>query len=337
MNCIEVGELMHRKLDSDLSTEEEKELELHLAQCASCNLIFERLSLLSTHLEQLPQVTPPFSIVDSILPRLEVAEKPLIKKDEEAVTALQKSNKKIYKKGWFISTASIAVAAAAVLFTVNLSQNTSENDNAMQLAVSMNDMANQDVSTVYTNEKSRMMELEYEDVLVDVKDQYGDVFTIPESAETSHPTGYQVGQLKVTVKSESIIDNSTNNNDTDELDMLTIGPNNTSGSNVRDGSFKASNQEQEQDLEMPEQMMTGLNVEENNLVYNSPDNKVYVSIDAHNIEIHDFNTSELLKTLEVPIEGEISFVGWHESGVEFYIDVLDANMQTHRITYTLGL
>lgn len=339
MNCIEVGELMHRKLDFDLSAQEEKELELHLTQCSSCHLIFERLSSLSTQLEQLPHVTPPFSIVDSILPKLmevEIEEKTLIKQDEEAVTAAQKMNKGTKKKAWLITTTSVAVAAAALILTVNVSPNSSSSENTAQIAISHDALADQEVS-----EKTRSIENQPEklDTKVKVDDQYGRTsITSSGQPEKSSPTAVQVDQLKVSVTSQSIIDHSVNNNKEDQLtrsestNEAEVPSEDTA--TVRQGGFTALFEEEK--TEQKEQMML-LGVEDNNIVYNSPDNKVYVTLVEHSIEIHDYNTAELLKTLEVPIEGEISFVGWHESGVEFYIDVVDANMQTHRLTYTIGM
>lgn len=70
MKCAEVMEWMHRYLDQDLSRDEIIEMFRHIDDCPSCAEVFERLSLLSKELEQLPDVLPPFSLVDSILPQL---------------------------------------------------------------------------------------------------------------------------------------------------------------------------------------------------------------------------------------------------------------------------
>lgn len=70
MNCQEVMELMQRQLDGDLNSHEEDELHAHLAQCADCVQMFERLQRLSDELTQLPKVVPPYSLVDAILPQL---------------------------------------------------------------------------------------------------------------------------------------------------------------------------------------------------------------------------------------------------------------------------
>lgn len=73
MNDQEVKEYMHRFLDDDLSEEEVKQLERHLHESPGSAVLFERLKRLNSELEQLPRVSPPVSIVDSILPQLERA------------------------------------------------------------------------------------------------------------------------------------------------------------------------------------------------------------------------------------------------------------------------
>lgn len=71
MKCPEVMELMQRYVDRDLDQAEEALLLAHVMQCPECADMLEKLQLLSDELESLPEVMPPFSIVDSILPQLE--------------------------------------------------------------------------------------------------------------------------------------------------------------------------------------------------------------------------------------------------------------------------
>lgn len=71
MNSQEVMELMHRYLDGDLDERETTRLLEHLQQSPESAVMFERLKQLHLDLAQLPKVTPPQSIVDAILPRLE--------------------------------------------------------------------------------------------------------------------------------------------------------------------------------------------------------------------------------------------------------------------------
>ncbi|KAA9007684.1 hypothetical protein F4V43_04165 [Paenibacillus spiritus] len=71
MSCAEVREWMHRYVDHDLSREEAAELFRHIDGCPDCAEEFTQLKLLSMELERLPEVRPPFSLVDAILPRLD--------------------------------------------------------------------------------------------------------------------------------------------------------------------------------------------------------------------------------------------------------------------------
>jgi len=70
MKCEHAIELMQRFVDNDLSEQETLVLNAHLRECPSCTLAFGRLKALHEQLLQLPKVTPKFSVVDSILPKL---------------------------------------------------------------------------------------------------------------------------------------------------------------------------------------------------------------------------------------------------------------------------
>jgi hypothetical protein len=67
-----IWELMQRDLDGDLSPEEQMQLHSCLNTDPDLQLMYGRLKKVSDQLEQLPPVTPAFSIVDSILPQLDV-------------------------------------------------------------------------------------------------------------------------------------------------------------------------------------------------------------------------------------------------------------------------
>jgi hypothetical protein len=73
MTNQEVNEFMQRFLDDDLNEEELESLMEHIRQTPASAALFERLQQLDNDLESLPKVIPPISIVDSILPRLELA------------------------------------------------------------------------------------------------------------------------------------------------------------------------------------------------------------------------------------------------------------------------
>lgn len=75
MICPEAVEWMHRYIDRDLNEEESSLLFQHIRSCSDCAEEFEMLNMLSTKLEQLPRVTPKFSLVDSILPQLDAIDR----------------------------------------------------------------------------------------------------------------------------------------------------------------------------------------------------------------------------------------------------------------------
>lgn len=73
MTNQEVNEYMQRFLDDDLNEDELGALMEHIRLSPASAILFDRLQRLDSELEQLPKVIPPMSIVDSILPRLELA------------------------------------------------------------------------------------------------------------------------------------------------------------------------------------------------------------------------------------------------------------------------
>ncbi len=70
MRCEEVVDFMQRSLDHDLSPEELTLMEEHLCSCSECQKLYEDLMALHLQLESLPDVEPPKSLVDAILPAL---------------------------------------------------------------------------------------------------------------------------------------------------------------------------------------------------------------------------------------------------------------------------
>jgi hypothetical protein len=82
MKCAEVIEWMHRYLDHDLSREEITEMFRHIDHCLPCAEIFDRLTMLSRELEKLPDVKPPFSLVDSILPKLDELDRGIVSSEQ---------------------------------------------------------------------------------------------------------------------------------------------------------------------------------------------------------------------------------------------------------------
>ena len=82
MNCQEVVERMHRYLDRDLTSDETAQMYQHIAVCPECAETFNILKSLNRELEDLPAVTPPVSLVDAIMPKLDA-----IDRDRESLVA----------------------------------------------------------------------------------------------------------------------------------------------------------------------------------------------------------------------------------------------------------
>jgi hypothetical protein len=125
MNCAEVMEWMHRYLDQDLSRDEIVEMFLHIDDCPSCAEVFGQLTFLSKELEQLPDVKPPFSLVDSILPQLaeldhSSREQSAVRSEEPVVVPFSRESARgKASKGASVATRTgIGAIAAAVLLGV---------------------------------------------------------------------------------------------------------------------------------------------------------------------------------------------------------------------------
>lgn len=71
MNCYEMTELLQRRIDQQLSETELKICDNHLQQCPDCEAKLEALERISEQLNNLPKVTPRFSLVDAIMPELD--------------------------------------------------------------------------------------------------------------------------------------------------------------------------------------------------------------------------------------------------------------------------
>lgn len=103
MNCSEVMELKQRSLDGGLTQSEESLMTEHIRHCPACVEMAERLENIHQELVRLPQVTPPYSLVDAILPSLQQIDKP------QTVTSIQKwYSKRQWRAG--------AVVAAGLVF-----------------------------------------------------------------------------------------------------------------------------------------------------------------------------------------------------------------------------
>nr|WP_275671727.1 zf-HC2 domain-containing protein [Paenibacillus ginsengarvi] len=119
-------ELMQRHLDEDLNDSEHEAMLAHLQQCPDCAEMFSRLQQLSQELASLPKVTPPFSLVDSILPQLAEIDRAGERGGEEpvqtstvpkntAVIPLAAERPRRFKSAWSFAAAGGIVAAGLLL------------------------------------------------------------------------------------------------------------------------------------------------------------------------------------------------------------------------------
>ncbi|MBY9079489.1 zf-HC2 domain-containing protein [Paenibacillus sp. HN-1] len=123
MNCAEVIEWMNRYLDHDLSRDEALEMFRHIDDCPSCAEMFERLSALSSELESLPDVSPPFSLVDSILPKLDeidrtTAEEVISPAQEPKIQEMSRRASRKPRSSSLSARFGIGAAAAALLLGI---------------------------------------------------------------------------------------------------------------------------------------------------------------------------------------------------------------------------
>ncbi|MBO2943293.1 zf-HC2 domain-containing protein [Paenibacillus sp. F411] len=125
MNCQQVREDMQRHLDQDLTPEETAALYRHIAVCPGCAEEFQMLKLLSRELEDLPAVTPPFSLVDSILPQLDAIDQARDHRLAEAAgkpaEVLQPPRRAARSSWWSSMAGRTAVGAAAALLVLTAS------------------------------------------------------------------------------------------------------------------------------------------------------------------------------------------------------------------------
>nr|WP_281272184.1 anti-sigma factor [Paenibacillus flagellatus] len=116
-------ELMQRHLDRDLIESEQEAMMDHLQQCPECAEMFDRLRQLSQELASLPKVTPPFSLVDSILPQLAEIDRagegpfavPAADTSAATVVPLAVEKPRRFRMGWTAAAAGGVVAAGLLL------------------------------------------------------------------------------------------------------------------------------------------------------------------------------------------------------------------------------
>ncbi|MDQ0173428.1 zf-HC2 domain-containing protein [Paenibacillus tundrae] len=159
MKCDEVVEWMHRYLDHDLGEVETEQLLQHVAKCPECAENFSLLRALSRELEDLPQVTPKFSLVDAIMPQLDAIDEARREQSSTmqemspvpaAFENLQRSSERKVKPSWFnsmVGRMSMGAAAAVLVLGVAIWGYTPEkieNAESMMGAGSAQESGNED-------------------------------------------------------------------------------------------------------------------------------------------------------------------------------------------------
>jgi hypothetical protein len=96
-----VMEWIQRELDGDLSPEERKRLESAASRSTEYARLLEEMRILSEHLSRLPQVEPPVSVVDQIMPEIEAE--------------LRRKQNRIRAGRGMLTRARVAAAAVAVI------------------------------------------------------------------------------------------------------------------------------------------------------------------------------------------------------------------------------
>jgi len=117
MTCEEVMDLMQRHLDGDLNNEEQRRLSEHLDACPDCAEMMERLERIDRDLASLPKVTPAYSLVDAILPRLvqiDAASESTSAREAAPRVAAERPRRPWYARGAFARYGGMAAAAAVL-------------------------------------------------------------------------------------------------------------------------------------------------------------------------------------------------------------------------------
>ncbi|TCZ77039.1 hypothetical protein E0485_11245 [Paenibacillus albiflavus] len=168
MNCKLMIELMQRYVDHDLTEEEELQLVTHVRTCGQCASTFKKLKLLSAELEQLPEVKPRYSVVDTILPKLaEIDRQQQSEREESAAIVHTDSADQPYNNtrtrrfftniSWKV-TGSVAIAACAVMFFIMNGSTPSFNPETVNsLSAPVSDAAEPPVTDTTSNQASSPM------------------------------------------------------------------------------------------------------------------------------------------------------------------------------------
>lgn len=350
MICTEVGELMQRQLDYDLNEQELTTLMKHLSECKACKDLFERLTLLSGSLEQLPRVTPSISIVDSIMPELDAIDRQRAKQDHA---------KSVHWKRWMTAAASIA-AAAAVIFTMSsLAGDNKANDTSTELALSDTRISDKDYNVMSTSGAHKnFVNKSMEDSIGDPESGYHiEPLSSPiesiienmqknsqstssgsyESTYTPSPT-FQAneGSGGLTIESEPSEVTGPGKDTASQATEAPVSPSDNTGTTIIDqsGSLE-SNMEADRELESSSPSFGIASEDSLNNKHFSPDGKVYIAFEGHTIVLYETSSEQKLQTWELEADGTASFIEWDAEGKSFKYGV--TNTAGELSSYTVRL
>ena len=109
MNCEQALEAISARLDGALSEEENRELETHLASCASCRALLKELTELEEGLETLP-VEAPETLAPSVMRTIRA------EKAAQAAPAAKKSQRRgPHITAWLIAALALLLGATGVI------------------------------------------------------------------------------------------------------------------------------------------------------------------------------------------------------------------------------
>lgn len=342
MICTEVGELMQRQLDHDLDEQELTTLMTHLGECEACQHLFERLTLLSGSLEQLPRVTPSISIVDSILPELEAIDR----------QRSQQRQKRGQWKRWMTASASVAAAAAVVFVMSNLAGNSNQaNNSAPEVAMSYDSSTasgQYDIMSMSGDARNfagEMTEDSYsydeaangyhiaplsspiESLRKDWSKQ--DQLSEPGSGELKGSVDSQMSsnggeaqqQVTTTTKSTAVggqrSESGQGEGGSQPVDELSIVPEDQSGNSSsvqNEATITSDGDNNEKELSPSINSINKFDAVDKHL---SPDGKVYIAFEGHTIVLYETSSEQQLYTWDIEGGGTASFVQWSADNSSF--------------------
>lgn len=351
MNCTEVGELMQRQLDYDLDEHELTILMTHLGECKACQALFERLTLLSGSLEQLPRVTPSISIVDAILPELDAIDRQRAK---------ERAKHSIWKR-WMTAAASVAAAAAVVFVMTNLAEKSNQaNDSANELAMMTNagsatageghdNTAKNEVNDQYTlnsleslHEDTLVGTLQIEPLSSPIDSLHERLTQQSNSGEEGNsdpgtldyapaPTSITEPRSSTTNPNQSV--GTSNSLEQDQhISEPEVGINKNAAENDQgsgQSDVKVTDQIGGSDESIQESFNEGNSGSDDDQFfgiashdpvvekYHSPDGKVYIAIEPHTIVLYETSTEQVLRTWDLAGHGTISSLEWAADSSSF--------------------